>query len=118
MKRSLVAVAVLLTACSAEPAPTTILEDPADADAVFDVVYAEGFATGIEPIEEVTIGDTVTITIVSDTSDELHIHGGYDLFIRVPRARTISFSFVADRLGVFPVYLESSHYLLFELDVG
>jgi len=36
----------------------------------------------------------------------------------VPRAQDVSFSFVADRLGVFEVELESLGYVLFELDVG
>lgn len=110
--------AVVLVACSGASVPTTVLSDPADADVVIDIVYAEGFVTGVEPVVEVSLGDTVTITIISDTEDELHIHGGYDLFVGVPRAREISFSFVADRLGVFLVELEASGYPLFELDVG
>ena len=107
-----------LVACSGAPATTTVLRRPSQADVVIDMVYAEGFVTGTEPIVQVRLGDSVTISIVSDTPDELHIHGGYDLFFGVPRAQQITFSFVADRPGVFDVYLESSHYLLFELDVG
>jgi hypothetical protein len=118
MTRSFVIVALLLSACSGTPATTTLLADPGGADVVIDMVYAEGFVTGTDPIVEVALGETVTISLVSDVADELHIHGGYELFVGIPRAREISFSFVADRPGVFDVYLESSHYLLFELDVG
>lgn len=101
-----------------ESATTTSLDDPSAADVVIDVVYAEGFVTGIDPVVEVGVGDTVTIKIVSDTADQMHIHGGYDLFFSVPRAQDVSFSFIADRLGVYEVELESLGYVLFELDVG
>jgi len=113
-----VAMSILVGACSAAPATTTVLVDPNDTDTVIDVVFAEGFATGTEPVVEIDLGQTVTISIVSDTPDEIHIHGGYDLFFGVPRAQQVTFSFVADRIGVFAVELESSGYLLFELDVG
>jgi hypothetical protein len=98
--------------------PTTSLQDPDAADVAIEVVYAEGFVTGVDPVVEVGLGDTVSITIVSDTSDQIHIHGGYDLFFNVPRAQNVSFAFIADRLGVFEVELESLDYVLFELDVG
>jgi hypothetical protein len=109
---------LLLAACSGGSATTTILDDPSDADVVIDVVYAEGFVTGVDPVVEVSVGDTVTIGIVSDVADEIHVHGGYDLFFDVPQAQDVSFSFVADRLGVFEVELEAAGYVLFELDVG
>lgn len=110
--------ALVLAACSSGSVPTTMLGDPSEADVVIEVVYADGLATGVEPVVEVSLGDAVTITITSDTEDELHIHGGYDLFVFVPGSSETSISFVADHLGVFLVELEVSGYPLFEIDVG
>lgn len=87
-------------------------------DVVIDIVWAEGYATGTEPVVLASLGDLVQITVVSDTPDEVHIHGGYDLFFGLPRAQEVTFSFIADRPGVFAVELETLGQTLFELDVG
>ena len=118
MTRRFLMVALLLVGCSDSPASSTAAVDATAADVVISVVFAEGLVTGAEPIVEVDLGDTVRIEIVSDTPDEIHIHGGYDLYVGVPRAQDVAFSFVADRLGVFAVELEGLGYVLFEIDVG
>lgn len=62
-------------------------------------------------------GDLVTIVVVSDTIDEVHVHG-YDLFADIGPEAPTTIEFMADIPGIFEVELESSHLLLLELEVG
>lgn len=50
-------------------------------------------------------GQTVDLTIDSDTADEIHIHG-YDLHKDVARGGSAHFSFPASITGVFVIELE------------
>jgi hypothetical protein len=96
----------------------TVAVAPAEADIVIDAFFADGYVRDVDPVIEASLGDTVSLTFVGDITDEIHIHGGYDIFIPVTPATPITFAFVADKLGVFAVELEAAGYLLFELDVG
>ena len=62
-------------------------------------------------------GDDVTITVTADVTDEVHVHG-YDLFADIGPDAPAELSFTADIPGIVEVELESSHLLLFELEVG
>jgi FtsP/CotA-like multicopper oxidase with cupredoxin domain len=51
-------------------------------------------------------GDTVDLTVNSDTADEIHIHG-YDLHKDVKKGGSVHFTFPASIDGKFVVELES-----------
>ena len=52
-------------------------------------------------------GDTVDLTVNSDTADEIHIHG-YDLHKDVPKGGSVHFTFPASIDGKFVVELENA----------
>jgi hypothetical protein len=51
-------------------------------------------------------GDTIDLTIKSDTADEVHFHG-YDVHKDVAKGGTVQFKFAADIDGEFVVELEN-----------
>ena len=61
-------------------------------------------------------GDQVRFTVVSDTADEIHVHG-YDLMKDVPKGGSVSFSFRGSIEGRFVVELEDHKQQIAELDV-
>jgi FtsP/CotA-like multicopper oxidase with cupredoxin domain len=61
-------------------------------------------------------GDTVDLTIKSDTADEVHIHG-YDVHKDVEKGGSVHFSFPASIDGRFVVELESKGEQLASLQV-
>jgi hypothetical protein len=61
-------------------------------------------------------GDQVEFKVVSDTADEIHVHG-YDLMKDVPKGGSISFSFKGSIEGRFVVELEDHKQQIAELDV-
>jgi alpha-D-ribose 1-methylphosphonate 5-phosphate C-P lyase len=61
-------------------------------------------------------GGTVKFHVVSDTADEIHVHG-YDVHKDVAKSGTITFDFPAKIDGRFVVELEGSSTQIAELDV-
>jgi hypothetical protein len=61
-------------------------------------------------------GDQVHFKVVSDTADEIHVHG-YDLMKDVPKGGSVSFSFKGSIEGRFVVELEDHKQQIAELDV-
>lgn len=61
-------------------------------------------------------GDAVTLQIVSDKADELHLHG-YDLTLNLAANVLSELSFVADRSGRFDYELHHAHHDLGVLEV-
>ena len=61
-------------------------------------------------------GDQVQFKVVSDTADEIHVHG-YDLMKDVPKGGSVSFSFKGSIEGRFVVELEDHKQQIAELDV-
>jgi hypothetical protein len=61
-------------------------------------------------------GNQVRFTVVSDTADEIHVHG-YDLMKDVPKGGSVSFSFKGSIEGRFVVELEDHKQQIAELDV-
>jgi hypothetical protein len=61
-------------------------------------------------------GDQVNFKVVSDTADEIHVHG-YDLMKDVEKGGSVSFSFKASIDGRFVVELEDHKQQIAELDV-
>jgi hypothetical protein len=61
-------------------------------------------------------GAQVRFTVVSDTADEIHVHG-YDLMKDVAKGGSVSFSFKGSIEGRFVVELEDHKQQIAELDV-
>ena len=61
-------------------------------------------------------GDQIRFRVVSDTADEIHVHG-YDLMKDVPKGGSVTFSFKGSIDGRFVVELEEHGEQIAELDV-
>jgi hypothetical protein len=61
-------------------------------------------------------GDQIRFKVVSDTADEIHVHG-YDLMKDVEKGGSVSFSFKGSIDGRFVVELEDHKQQIAELDV-
>ncbi|SRR6266481_2168766 len=79
------------------------------------VVKARTLISG-QPVLSVKQGDTVSITITADESDELHLHG-YDKQVDFATGTPATLTFVADQSGRFPFEMEGSKTDLGEVDV-
>jgi hypothetical protein len=87
------------------------------ADTTISVLYMDGTVSGVEGRPTVSAGDTVEITVHSDTADLVHVHG-YDLFLELDAGETDSVRFAADIPGIFEVEFEDSGVLLLEFRVS
>jgi len=67
--------------------------------------------------QKVGLNKTVTIRVMSDAADEVHVHG-YNKMVDVAAGRTAEVTFVANIPGVFEVEFEKSHKLLFTMEVS
>lgn len=65
----------------------------------------------------VELGESFAVVVVSDTAGVLHVHG-YDLFYELEPGEPVPVELVADVPGVFEVELETTHTLLFEIEVS
>ena len=63
------------------------------------------------------VGEKVSVWVLSDTEDEVHVHG-YDLYFTVNAGVPLEISLTAEIPGSFEVELETTHTLLFELVVA
>jgi hypothetical protein len=61
-------------------------------------------------------GDQVRLKIVSDTADEIHVHG-YDLKKDVSKGGTVTFAFPASIEGRFEIELENAGTQIATLEV-
>jgi hypothetical protein len=95
---------------------TTTLGSTSTTEPEIDVTVADGVVDGPDQFE-FNQGDVVSIWVLSDVTDEIHVHGydmGFDAEADVP----IEVTFTATVTGIFEVELESSSTLLFELVVS
>ena len=85
-----------------------------------DLSIPVGFAGGVVDVAddrfEVTRHGLVEITVTTDITDEVHVHG-YNLTHDVEAGTSTTFRFTADIPGVFEIELEESGHPLFELTV-
>ena len=65
---------------------------------------------------QVSVGDTVTLRLLSDHADELHIHG-YDLHAHLKAGVPSVLTFKAERSGRFTMELHHSNVDLGALEV-
>jgi hypothetical protein len=98
----------VVTTTMASATTTTVLR--------FEVSVQGGQVQGPGRID-CTVGQELSVTVVADTDDEIHVHG-YDLRFPVTAGVPTEISLTPDVPGIFEVELESSHTLLFELEVS
>ena len=100
-------------------ATTTTLPPTTEADpggVVIDLTITDGSVEGGVRRESVRVGETVTLRVTGNTSDEVHIHG-YDLHVHLDDGRG-RLTFEASIPGVFEVELERTHTLVLQLEVS
>ncbi len=81
-----------------------------------DVTVADGTVTG-GGRRNVDVGTQLTVRVVSDTADEVHVHG-YDLFAELVPDVASEIVFDASLPGVWEIELENSGLLLAEIVVS
>lgn len=111
--------AVTTTAGGDEAAdtPPAKLEKKPDGAPVPVIKVAGGEPRGGVAGLEFNKGEDVRFAVVSDTADEVHIHG-YDISEDVKAGGKVAFDFPADLDGVFEVELEGAAVQLAELTVN
>lgn len=87
------------------------------ADVTINVTVANGKVSPSGASIKVTAGQTVLITAVSDTDEELHIHG-YDKELELKPGKPQSVKFTADMKGTFEVETHKSGKLVAKLVVS
>ena len=100
----------LLAGTTTSPAITPTTTIP------IDIEVRGGEVIGVDHFDVAT-GTIFTIRVFSDVADELHVHG-YDLFYELAPGVPVEVSFIADTPGIFEAELETSHILLFEIEVS
>jgi hypothetical protein len=94
---------------------TTTTAAPTTTSQQIDVYFEGGQVVGPERFD-VAIGEEVSVWVLTDADEEIHVHG-YDLFFAAKTGIPLEITFAADVPGIFEVELESTHTLLFELEV-
>jgi hypothetical protein len=89
----------------------------AAADMTVTIEYTGGNVVMADPRPSVPLGSLVEIVLMSDVSEELHIHG-YDLTVEVGAGETRRVRFTADIPGIFEVELERSGTPVLDLTVS
>jgi hypothetical protein len=87
------------------------------ADVTLNVAVAGGKVTPSGATVKAKAGQTVLITAVSDTRDELHVHG-YDKELELQPGKPVSVTFKADIKGTFEVETHESGKLVAKLVVS
>ncbi|MFI5804201.1 hypothetical protein [Streptomyces sp. NPDC051561] len=110
--------APLTTAGPGTPAPGTPAPPAASpkADRAVDIAIADGKVDPAPGRVELKKGQRLELSVVSDKADTLHIHG-YDRKMELPAGKRVTYSFVADRTGLFEVETHGSDLLLTQLAV-
>lgn len=83
---------------------------------VASVLYVEGIAITKTGTVTVDVGSRVTLRVVSDVADEVHLHG-YDRRIDAAPSQEVGLTFTADTPGLFTVELENAQAELIEFEV-
>ena len=96
-------------------ATTTTLAATTTTVIPIDVYYEGGQVVG-QGRFTVPLGEDISIWVQTDVDDVVHVHG-YDLLFPATAGIVVEIAFTADVPGIFEVEMESSHTLLFELEV-
>jgi len=88
-----------------------------DADVAITAMIVNGEVSGVESRTSVPLGSIVAITVISDTDDEVHLHG-YDILDDVPASDIGLIIFTADTPGRFELELEQAGTFITELEIS
>ncbi|HEX6145205.1 MAG TPA: hypothetical protein VF083_00415 [Acidimicrobiia bacterium] len=102
------------TSTTSAPTTTAVVSTTSTTRAI-DVTVSAGEVTGPDRFG-FDVGDQVSVWVLSDIDDEIHVHG-YDRYFETVAGTPFEIDFAADVPGIFEVELESSHLPLFELEV-
>jgi hypothetical protein len=105
------------SAPSTTSTPSTSTEEAPAEPAVPTVRVVDAKPQGGVKKLEFDKGDQIRFKVVSDTADEIHVHG-YDLMKDVEKGGSVSFSFKGSIDGRFVVELEDHGEQIAELDVA
>jgi hypothetical protein len=86
------------------PAASSTPAEPA-VDESFEIAFTDGAVTGDNGRLVVALGESVSITVTSTATDEVHLHG-YDLSAPVSQGAPAVLTFDAAIPGVFEIELE------------
>lgn len=97
--------------------PTTTANQPETTTTVprIDLEFRGGEVEGPDTFQ-LDKDDTFDIWVLSDTTDELHVHG-YDLLFDLEPGVPVHVTFVTDIVGIFEAELEDNHVHLFDIEV-
>lgn len=100
------------------PSPTEATEtsDEDEDRLTIELTVADGQVSGADTRTVVPLGSEVTISVLSDVDDEIHVHG-YDHHQDVAAGEVSALSFTADIPGVFEIELEDAGLRLVEIEV-
>jgi hypothetical protein len=105
---------VTTTSTTLPPTAPTVAETTTTIRQI-DVTFEGGVVTGPGRVTA-TVGDQVSVWVLSDIDAEIHVHG-YDLFFDAAAGVPVEVTVTADVPGIFEVEVEGSHTLLFDLEV-
>jgi len=100
-----------------EPITTTTAGSPTTTGPEIDVYFEQGGQIVGPDQFSVTVGDQVSIWVLSDSDEEIHVHG-YDVSFDAKAGVPIEITLTADVPGIFEVELEETSTLLFEVVVN
>jgi hypothetical protein len=104
-----------VTTVGAAAVPLRLTPAPSN-ERTFELVLKKGLLVSGPDRMKVQEGDIVVVEIVSDTRDELHLHG-YNLRAQITPGQPTRLSFSATRTGRFTLELHQAHSELGALEV-
>jgi hypothetical protein len=115
----LLAVLVLLGGCAGKaPSPSGAPGTAAGATGQrIEVAIARGKISGTSGRVPVARGTPVTLVVISDVADEVHLHG-YDIEQELAPGKPATLQFTATLTGVFEVELHDANVVLLRLQIG
>jgi hypothetical protein len=82
-----------------------------------EVAIARGKISGATGRVPVARGTPVTLVVISDVADEVHLHG-YDIEQELAPGKPATLQFTATLTGVFEVELHDANVVLLRLQIG
>jgi len=109
--------ATTAVATTIEATTTTLPTDSSVAGDQLEIIVKIGEDSGPDRVEQVPLGSDVLLRVLSDTDDEVHVHG-YDLEQPVKAGEEVAFEFTANQAGRFEVESHKTEDVLLVLQVG
>lgn len=105
------------TTTTAEEITTTTAAEPSTTAMAVPLIRVEN-GKKIEGLDtlSVRVGEEVVFDVVSDVTDEVHVHG-FDLLFHVEPGQTARVKFTPDSTGIFEVELEAAALHIVDIEV-